>query len=58
MASNINNYTMHEWHWPVVIKDLKAIDVQHTYNSVFAMQSRIVVLHFNHAIDTTHYPRK
>lgn len=44
------------WHPPVVVKDLKAIDIQHTNYSVFPMQHWVVVFHLSDAVDAADDP--
>lgn len=43
---------------PVVVKDLKAINVQHANDGVFPMKQWVVVFHFNDIIDATYNPAK
>lgn len=41
---------------PVVVKDLKAVDIQHTDDCVFPMKQRVVVFNFNDSVDVTYDP--
>lgn len=41
---------------PVVVKDLKAVDVQHADDRVLAMKQWVVVLHLDNAVDAAHDP--
>lgn len=43
-------------HAPVVVKDLKTIDVQHANDGVLPVQHRVVVFHLDHAVDATDDP--
>lgn len=41
---------------PVVLENLKTVDVQHPDNCVLPMDSGIVVFHLNDVIDPSHNP--
>lgn len=41
---------------PVVLKDLKAIDVQNSNDRVFPMNPGIIVFHLNDIIDSSNNP--
>lgn len=45
-------------HGPVVVKDLKTIDVQHADDGVLAVEHRVVVFHLDHTVDATDDPSK
>lgn len=41
---------------PVVLEDLKAVDVQHPDHRVLAVHSGVVVLHLDDVVDAAHDP--
>lgn len=43
-------------HQPVVVKDLKAVDIQHPDDGVFPMQHWVVVFNLDDAVDAAHDP--
>lgn len=49
------NFTTHQ---PVVVKDLKAVDIQHTNDCVFPMKHWVVVFHRNDTVDAANNPAK